>query len=416
MFLRLSCLSLFLVLVVAPGCTRRAEHPTGGLWTSDAGYNWPDVVLPVHECMEQDGGTSADMFNCGSCGNICHFAYTDRCVDGSCRCGLNLACGPTQECRFGECREADPSGEVCEFDGVCNAGYACIHGRCSFVQCVPEVCDSVDNDCDGIVDGTEFSPLSRWCYDRNIPATTMLNLPCERGVQVCDIGVWSECEGAISPVAEAGILACDGLDNDCDGCLDGIRSTSTTACLPLTIEGFDIVYAIDISGSMGATINAVRTATNAFSAIYRTNPDFRFGLVVFPSETRDGTSEVLLRLSNFATFEVALAPISTGAGGSEPSWDVVAQLGTGELDVGWRRGTIRIIILFSDESGQSYTTPRNTEASMCAALTHGEVLAVVERPSLYFDFDECGLTFELTDDPAAMVTNLSTIIADPCAH
>lgn len=411
---RLFGLSLLLLIlpVTSGGCTVRAERPGA----DDAGFPWADVISPIHPCLT-DGGTEADIYNCGSCGNVCDLVISDRCMGGFCSCGLDLFCGPHQECRFGECRDVDLSGDFCEFDDECFAGYACIRGHCSFVRCVPEVCDTVDNDCDGVVDGTTFSPLSRWCYDRDIPATMMLNPPCERGVQVCDIGTWTECEGAVSPVLEAGVLACDDLDNDCDGCPDGVRDPlATMACLPVIIEGFDIVYAIDISGSMGRTIAAVKVATNTFSAMYRTNPDFRFGLVVFPSNRADGTSEVLLRLSDFTTFETALTPVTTGGGGSEPNWDVVAQLGTGELDMGWRRGTIRIIILFSDEPGQSYTTPRNSESTMCAALTHGEVLAVVERTSMFFQFDECGLTFELTDDPVAMVMNLSTIIADPCAH
>jgi len=63
-----------------------------------------------------------------------------------------------------------------------------------------EVCDGLDNDCDGTVDES----LSRACEN-----------DCGEGTETCDDGVWVGCD-APSPVDEA----CDGVDNDCDGDVD----------------------------------------------------------------------------------------------------------------------------------------------------------------------------------------------------
>ncbi|MFA6049811.1 MAG: vWA domain-containing protein [Candidatus Paceibacterota bacterium] len=272
----------------------------------------------------------------------------------------------------------------------------------------------MDNDCDGEVDGDARGPVARWCYDQNIPAETTLSSPCVRGVQVCSIGNWQECAGAVSPMDEVGLLACDGIDNNCDGCLDGILTTE--GCQPINPEGFDIVYAIDTSGSMDDKIEAVRDATVSFSALYGSDPSFRFSIVLVPGEV-DGEAQVLIPLSPFAVFSSVLSSsdITSTSGSSEPSWDVVYELGTEELAVNWRTGTVRIIILFTDERGQSFRSPRAiAEIEMCRGLTHGEFLAYVVLPFDTDDWDLCGEFFELTPDPEAMTAALQRIIRDPC--
>ena len=67
-----------------------------------------------------------------------------------------------------------------------------------------EVCDGLDNDCDGSVDET----LARACGS-DVGE-------CEDGTQTCDLGSWGVCTGGTAPAAEA----CDALDNDCDGAAD----------------------------------------------------------------------------------------------------------------------------------------------------------------------------------------------------
>lgn len=74
-----------------------------------------------------------------------------------------------------------------------------------------EVCDSIDNNCDGEVD----EGLSRAC-------TTL----CGEGIQTCANGVWGQCDGA-APELEV----CDGVDNDCDGQIDeDLTMECTTQC------------------------------------------------------------------------------------------------------------------------------------------------------------------------------------------
>jgi len=157
-----------------------------------------------------------------------------------------------QECLSNNLDETSYCVDICEFDEECPTGFACIEGSCTFLTCVTEACDNIDNDCDGEVDenGDGTGPLSRWCYSG--PDIMSVYPPCRKGVQFCQIGgMWSDCEGEIPPRAEVGLLACDGIDNDCDLCADGIYVDGI--CSPVEPNGFDIVYVMTGGGPANST-------------------------------------------------------------------------------------------------------------------------------------------------------------------
>lgn len=71
-------------------------------------------------------------------------------------------------------------------------------------SCVPEACNGLDDDCNGVVD----DGLAQQCgTDVGV---------CEYGSQTCQNGAWGECTGGIIPTTEA----CNELDDDCDGDAD----------------------------------------------------------------------------------------------------------------------------------------------------------------------------------------------------
>ena len=302
---------------------------------------------------------------------------------------------------------------------------------------VPEICNNFDDDCDIDVDEDLFAQ----CYTG--PGGTVNVGVCVPGEMMCISGQWGNyieelfvedmCLDEITPLEED---LCTGQDDNCDGVIENV------------LEDTDVLFIVDTSGSMSSTINAVQAAMSMFGNSYADQEVVQWGLIVGPvNQNFNETLHMSTNLVPFDQFLGHLAGVDDDSTGSEMLYDALLLsirnlvtpgalpalpamnwngFGVGSspnIDnwiVNWREDVHHVIIIFSDEPGQSYLDPATTQPLLQEWAAAADDLSIYTfsknsnhlGPNGWGPVSIGGSWFQLTSNPQVMFDNLMDILEE----
>ena len=271
-------------------------------------------------------------------------------VDEGCPCAF----GDTQICVESPMFDIN-TGEQLGAPYPCGEGiqYCDIYGEygdCFFVRTLPEICNAWDDDCDGEIDGLVLP-----CSEN--PELAGIG-ECRAGQTECEMGVFSECIGEVLPEEEF----CDGLDNDCDGEIDEELDPH---------DKVDIVFVVDISGSMQNYIDALSYALGLYVADFQ-GTEHKFALIT-TSIGYAGSNTYQIRtgvpgnmLVDVNQLTGILGGLQANGGSYEYTYDIsyMACLPDDPIGINWREDAHPYIILMTDEVGQTTTNIGPTDVAL----------------------------------------------------
>ena len=160
--------------------------------------------LGLTECSADGKGVTCNLGNAPVAPEVCNG------IDDDCNGMIDDGLGPDH----GVGVDCGIQGQGCQ-KGVT----ACVGGKIvcnSTASPTPEVCNGLDDDCNGVIDDGSFPGVGTSCVCDDLDPAKVGVGECRGGRLVCKGAEGLKCDGCVGPAAEI----CDGKDNDCDGVSD----------------------------------------------------------------------------------------------------------------------------------------------------------------------------------------------------
>ncbi len=215
-------------------CDGQIDEDTKTTWYADGdGDGYGDTATGEDLCEPLAGGVTQDG-DCDDTDASAHPGGEEVCDEVDNDCDGDVDEGVTTT--YYEDVDADGFGVSDTTTESCDlpTGYAEQAGDCDDDEAAvnpdaAEVCDDIDNDCDGDIDEDDADDAGTWYADSdgdgfgNAADTTA---SCEQpsGYVTDD----TDCDDADADISPDGVEVCDGVDNDCDGTVDEDDATDAS--------------------------------------------------------------------------------------------------------------------------------------------------------------------------------------------
>jgi hypothetical protein len=230
--------------------------------------------------------------------------------------------------------------------GVCKDSHAqCVLGDWI---CIPpqdlygnEVCDGKDNDCDGEVDEDIEE-----AFVYNGPPETLNVGECRAGVRRCENGHINNF-GMVTPINE---ICGNDDDDDCDGLTDELEETAGS---------YEFALILDVSGSMSQYLYSLNVALCDWSSTTRFQ-NSKFAIVGVAMRPDTGNDYGIGLITDFVDSSQACAVLNNFLGnpGTTVPYEyqidaILKSIAIGDhIELSWSYTRERKIVMFSDEAPQ----------------------------------------------------------------
>jgi len=197
-------------------------------WYADGDGDGWGGTLSTTACV-QPSGYVADSTDCDDGAAAVSPAATELCdgIDNDCDGGVDEDDAADAATWYADA-DADGFGDAAQSADACSqpSGYVaddtdCDDGATAISPAAIELCDGIDNDCDGTTDEDDATDAATWYADADADgygeATTTTTACDPPSGYVADD---TDCDDGAAAVSPAATELCDGIDNDCDGTTD----------------------------------------------------------------------------------------------------------------------------------------------------------------------------------------------------